>query len=262
MSTENGHNYFTFNGRSSLDFGLVISRVPSLRSPGKRIESIKIPGRSGALHQCDGSYEEYDQVYKCWFKAREDYVGTVPNIAHMINEWLGAAPAGAELRDSYDELIYHRATYIGGAEIKTVGEECGVFDIKFRCDPRCFIGSGRDFSPEVGSPVAALNPGSHYSKPLITVTCAESGVITFRALQGEAIRKTYEIHIDFPDSLPHTVTIDCELGEAWGPVNGVIQSLNKWISVEEFPELWPGQNDIEVSGGITAATVDARWWTL
>ena len=261
MSTENKHNHFTFNGESSLDFGLVISRVQSMRSQGKRIESIEIPGRSGALHQWDGSYEEYDQVYKCWFLP-ETITDSLSARVHLINEWLSSAPAGAELRDSYDELTYRRATYIGGAEIKTVGKECGVFDIKFRCDPRCFIESGRDFRLEVGSPVAALNPGIHYSKPLITVTCAESGVITFRARQGETIRKTYEIHIDFPDTMPHTVTIDCELGEAWGPVNGVIQSLNKWISVEEFPELWPGQNDIEVSGGITAATVDARWWTL
>lgn len=252
--------YFVFNGINSRDMGLTVERIPVMHSPKKRITSIAIPGRSGNLHQWDGSFENVTQSYQCWFSKPEDYQ-TLSMRVHRILEWLGTAPAGAELRDSYDDMISRRATYIGGAEIQNIRNTKGRFTISFDCDPRGFVDSN-PYLPEVGSPVAALNPTSHYSLPLITVTCTGSGSVIFRARQGENILKTYTIDINFPDQYAHTITIDCDIKEAWGPVNGVVTSLNKWISTEEFPELWPGQNDIEVTGGISDASIEPRWWIL
>ena len=254
-------SHFVFNGVSSEAMGVRIEKYPDIPKPKKRMSQIVVPGRDDPLRQWDGTYEPVTVRYQCWFKSEGD-PDSVANRAHQIAEWLGSAPAGAELSDTYDPLVYRRATYIGGADFRNIVNRYGKFDVVFECDPRCFLESGRDIGVEVGSPVVLSNVTTHLSKPVITVTCAGSGNVIFRQRQGETILKTYTIGIRYPDQLPHTATIDCDIEEAWGSVNGVIQSLNPWIYTDEFPVVAPGQVEIEVTGGITDARIDLRWWTL
>lgn len=256
-------SHFEFNGRSSEALQLRIEKYPDIPIARKRMTEIVVPGMDGALHQSDGTYEPVPVRYTCWFKPNpENPLETLADRAHIIAEWLGTAPAGAELLDSYDPTIYHRATYVGGAEIRNIVGRYGRFDVEFSCDPRAYLMTGRDWPVEPGAPITMVNSTRHYARPLITATCAESGSIELRARSGENIVKTYTIDINFPDHLPHTFTFDAEIGESWGLVNGVPQSFNRWLTVPELPQIHPGTNEVEVSGGITAATVDARWWTL
>lgn len=263
MSNENEHNRFTFNGHSSYGLMMHIEKYPSIPIARKRMTEIVVAGMDGVLHQSDGSYEPVPVRYKCWFTPNpENPQESLADRAHIIAEWLGNAPAGVELSDTYDPLIYRRATYVGGADIQSIMGRSGKFDVEFSCDPRAYLTMGRDFQASPDSPIGADNTTGHYSKPLVTITCAEAGSVVFQARQGENILKTYTIDINFPDHLPHTFTFDCAIGESWGLVNGVMQSFNPWLTVPELPQIHPGTNTIEVAGGVSSATVDMRWWVL
>lgn len=263
MSTENEHNHFTFNGRNSLDLHLYISKYPDIPVARKRIDEIVVPGMDGVLHQSDGSYEPVRIRYKCWFVPNpENPLETLADRAHIISEWLGMAPAGAELRDSYDTTIYRRATYVGGSDIRSLLGVCGTFDVEFSCDPRAYLESGRDWEVSPGAPVGIPNSTGHDAHPLLHITCAGSGTVEFQARKGDDILKKYTIEINFPSNLAYEFTFDCAIGESWGFDGGNVVSFNRWLTVAELPVIHPGPNDITVTGGVAHAQVDMRWWKL
>ena len=254
-------SYFRFNGVDSRDMGLTVERIPTMRSPKKRIESIHIAGRNGALHQSDGSYENYTQAYQCWFSNPEDANWDFATQVHLINEWLGAAPAGAELRDSYDPQIYRLATYIGGVDIQNFRNIRGRFTVRFDCDPRGFY-PNREIEAVGRESIRFVNPTEHTAKPLIKLESTAGASIVFSASKGETTLRSWHMYISPDDDLEHTIYIDCDIQEAWEVVDGVTVNRSQWITLEEeeFPEFWPGQNGLMLSKGY--ALIDPRWWTL
>ena len=57
--------------------------------------------------------------------------------------------------------------------------------------------------------------------------------------------------------------IDCDLGEAYKIIDGRMFQLNRYIDLgSKLPELSPGDNDIEVDGGITSLEIVPRWWRV
>lgn len=57
--------------------------------------------------------------------------------------------------------------------------------------------------------------------------------------------------------------IDCDLGEAYKIIDGRMFQLNRYIDLgSKLPELSPGDNDVEVDGGITSLEIVPRWWKV
>lgn len=57
--------------------------------------------------------------------------------------------------------------------------------------------------------------------------------------------------------------IDCDLGEAYKIIDGRMFQLNRYIDLgAKLPELSPGDNDVEVDGGITSLEIVPRWWRV
>lgn len=244
-------SFFEFNGVKSSDMGLTVERFRPLYSARKRVTAHRIPGRIGDLHECDGSFENYPISYQCWFKKPDQY-DQMAWQAHRILEWLSSAPMGAKLRDSYDNRVYHLASYIGGAEIENVRNAYGRFTVTFDCDPRAFVQSG-DYEITKGNPGVLINPTAYASTPLIELTGSIGGSIKI----GAGI-----ITVVFPDMATHTVRIDCDIKEAWEIVDGEEIPTNAFVATRDFPKLYPDANNVELVGGITSAIIDPRWWTL
>ncbi len=238
---------FIFNGISAADMGLVVERIPSQYSPRKRLTSYAIPGRSGALHQWDGSWENFPVSYACWFKA-----SPVGHQAHKIKQWLHGAPAGARLEDTYDDTVYHLATYAGGAEIENLRDRYGRFTVTFDCDPRAYLKSG-DAALNIISSGILNNPTSFDAYPLIEVTGSVSGLVSIGATS---------LLVRFPGYDTQTLRVDTYLREAWDITDGGETSRNEWISGTELPVIAPGSNQIRISGGIESIRIWPRWWTL
>lgn len=241
-------NFFKFNDISSADMGLVIEKLPRRTVPQKRVTPYAIPGRSGDLHQWDGSYENYEQSYRCWFRS-----DPVPEQVHKIAEWLHNAPFGARLEDSYDDDVYHLASYIGGDEIESITSRLAKFTVSFDVAAPAYLTSG-DSALTITNGGLLNNTTGRESLPLIEVTGSVSGLVKI----GE-----YSLTLLFPgyDDV-RTIYVDCELREAWEVVDGVEVCTNTVVATKKFPRIAPGTNKIEITGGIETVRVWPRWWKL
>ena len=56
-------NFFTLNGRSSADCGIVCSSDNGYDIPEKDITAIAVPGRNGELHIDNGRWQNIDVTY-------------------------------------------------------------------------------------------------------------------------------------------------------------------------------------------------------
>ena len=239
-------NYFIFNGVSSADMGLVIERVPNRTTARKKVETFSIPGRSGDLHQWDGSYENQQRSYRGWFQA-----DPVPKQLHKIAAWLQDAPFSCRLEDSYDEAVYHLASYLGGDSIESITQGLARFTVTFDVAAPAYLAALEGFTITSGGLIN--NPTGRDALPLFELTGSVSGLLKV----GDSI-----LTILFPGTETHTIYVDCELREVWEVVDGVETFTNTAIYRNEYPKIAPGTNKIEITGGIDTVRVWPRWWKL
>ena len=65
--------YFIYNGIDSRMMGVIVTAMPPTVRAAQRVESVKVPGRSGSLHETDGSYDNYTKNNgMCHQKQTED----------------------------------------------------------------------------------------------------------------------------------------------------------------------------------------------
>ena len=247
-------NFIIFNGISSADLGLEVDLPPAQYVPRKRITTITIPGRQEPLHQWDGSYEPFVQRYECWFKATP-----VAGAAHRIKSWLLSAPAGARLEDSFDEDVFHHATYRGGTDIENALDKFGRVTLEFECAAPAYLKSGEMPVRIPGNTETIVrNETQNQAHPLLIVYGnGKLGCVV--AVGGN------EIAINWGRASTRTIYFDCELYEAWEMVDGVEQPINNCISatVYSFPKLEPGDNLVQVRGvGVDYIELIPRTWEL
>lgn len=101
------------------------------------------------------------------------------------------------------------------------------------------------------SQLVLSNPTAFPSKPLLEVT----GVGTFWL--GDTL-------FTITGTAGQTIYIDCETGEAWKNVGGIITPANGLVTLNrlDFPELDPGDTPVMYGTGITKVVVTPRWWII
>ena len=90
------------------------------------------------------------------------------------------------------------------------------------------------------------NPAAYNAKPLITVYGS-----------GAAILQVGE-YVCTLAAIDGSITLDSDTENAYKGVT----NLNSQVTIPEFPELAPGDNDITWTGGITSVEIIPRWWTI
>lgn len=79
----------------------------------------------------------------------------------------------------------------------------------------------------------------------------------------QSISASAFVGISTQSVLGNPTYIDCDLGEAYKIIDGRMFQLNRYIDLgSKLPELSPGDNDIEVDGGITSLEIVPRWWRV
>lgn len=241
-------NYFTFNGISSLDMGLVVEKVPGRRVAEKDLETYRISGRSEPLHGWKQSWKPYPVKYKCWFR------GNPPEKQlHEIAEWLHSAPVRSRLEDSYDSTVYHWATYKGGADVDMLMREVGKFTVEFTVGAQAFLKSAEAALSFRQSGGFLNNPTPFSTRPLIHVVGAISGGLRI----GDNM-----LTLIFPGMEAHDIWIDCEEQEAWEVVDGVEVSSNSFIGGADFITIHPGRNDVSFPNSFELVEIWTRVYTL
>lgn len=233
-------NTFTFNGRTSSEFGVYISGLQSFDTPQKSIETIVVPGRNGTLTIDNNRYENIPVSFLCFipnnFKT---------NYESLRNFLLSGSAGYLRLEDTYHPNEYRMARYVKGIEPDLSQMiQSGSFTLEFDCEPQRFLTSGETVT-ELTADGTINNPTLFNSKPLIRV-CG-SGVLTIGSTQL-TITTAGTAYID----------IDSEAQD----ISEGTTNRNSNVELTEFPELVPGDNGIVIGAGISKVQITPRWWQL
>lgn len=230
-------NHFTFNGKSTRDFGLLVDGLSTFGAPSRMVEEIQIPGRNGSMFIDSGVYANYIARYT--IAVIDDFKAN----AREIVAWLLSEKGYHKLADTYNPESYRLGICYSSVDyIVTNLMKEGQATIEFSCLPQRFLNSGDNVSNFAGTSILR-NPTAYSAKPLIRAY----GTGTF-TVNG------YEVTINSADQY---TDIDCELMQAYkGGVN-----CNNNIVCDDFPILSPGDNTITMTG-VTELEIIPRWWTL
>lgn len=239
-------NGFTFAGRHSRDFALVVEKRPAQSGPVRKRTAINIPGRNGALHIDENAYENYLVPYECHFRAGS---GT-PDQAHQIKAWLQSPGGYQRLEDEYDPQYFRLAMFAGPLDVENLFNKYGKCTITFDCAPQSFLKSG-EIPIAYESAGELYNPTMETALPVITVYGTGPGEVSVGGV-------TVEIK-----EIEDQITLDCDLQQAYRQVaDSGPENYNGKIYAPQFPALKPGLNGISFTGGITKVEIIPRWWTL
>lgn len=237
------NNFFVFDGKSSMDFGLGISGNGTYKKPHRRVERFTIPGRNGTLTISDDTFEDVEITYPCYFADGFDmyYQG--------LMDWLYSKKGMLRLEDTYHPEHFRLAEFIGDVEpdMGTMNFS-GRFDLTFRCDGRLFLKSGeREYFYDgnedpykTEGKITIINPTPYSSRPLIFTSD-----LWFDALYVNDMRVVRERTIYMPGELQEGErwVLDCENGEIYSEFQRL--SLNEFCGFPDgLPVLHPGENVI------------------
>lgn len=230
----------TYNGKSSGDFGVVISGQDTWRKAAPDLERVTIPGRNGELILTNKRYNNVEIPYECGIIRNFDinYTGF---INHLLSD-----PGYHRLEDSYHPEVYRMAVFDAQTEPDMTARNAqGTFKVTFSCKPQMYLKSG-ELRQEAynGSPI--YNPTRQEARPLIRVYGT-----------GELVVGDCTIRIMECDS--HT-DLDCELQEAYKDTVNCNDNIE--LDQDDFPTLSPGRTVISWSGGIYRVEITPRWWML
>lgn len=233
-------HYFTYNGRSSLEFNTKISGNGTFAAPEKDIEKQEVPGRSGDLLIDNGKFKNIKIPYEAYIT--EDFDRSIA----ALRAFLLSSSGYLRLEDTYHPDEFRLAAYAGPFDPKVHAVSSGSFKLEFDCMPQRFLKSGEiAFKVNAGETVKIWNPCEYTAKPEIVVT----GTGTFKVNDVTA-----EIKIN-----AGTITVDSEIQECHEGTtnrNGAVA-----LSGYKFPELVPGENSIEAGKNIYLQ-IKPRWWTI
>ena len=93
--------YFTYNGRSSADFGLHIEKKDVFSAPEYDAEFISIPGRSGDIINPNRRFANIKVTYTVFLTRKN--AAALADVLRDIKGWLYSEPDKYhEITDSYD----------------------------------------------------------------------------------------------------------------------------------------------------------------
>ena len=250
-------NYLSFNGRSSLDFGITISGSGTYKKPARIVERFKIPGRNGELTVSDGSFENVDITYPCFI------FGNFPARMDWLSSWLLSGAGYYRLEDTYHPEHFRLAQFIGGINPEpTTLNRHGRFELTFNCKPQKFLKSG-ELWHSVPSDKRFVNPTGFIMKPLIEIAgdgirslTVNDTVVNVGAVPGTDTGVTY-----------NNMYLDCDTWEAYDDEGN---NMNQYVELknEKYPELLPGDNTVILKNrwndDITAGAIRImpRWWVI
>ena len=239
------YDFFTYAGKSSLDFRVRISGNGTHHAPERHIETVIVPGRNGDLTISDERFGTVDQSYDGFIV--DDFMD---NYSGLVN-WLLSHRGNQRLEDSYHPDEFRMARFTGPIDPQTVMDEAGKFTLTFKCQPQRFLKIGEhEIIINPNQTKAFKNPTIMKALPMITV----SGTGTFTISQNGTVINTVEL-----DQNNGATVIDSELQDCYeGTIN-----RNPAVTFTNGYPVFEGNAITEIAAG-TGITlrVKPRWWRL
>ena len=160
--------YFTYNGRSSADFGLHIEKKDVFSAPEYDAEFISIPGRSGDIINPNRRFANIKVSYTV-FLARKN-VAALASDLRDIKGWLYSEPDRYhEITDSYDAEYFRYGVISGNLDIEEQLNKIGCFTVTFNCKPFKYSLEGQQTVAVDASELTITNPTAFESRPYIKI---------------------------------------------------------------------------------------------
>jgi predicted phage tail component-like protein len=229
---------FNFNGKDSyLDFGIFITKRPTIPSPKRRVSYIDIPGRHSRLRYDEGTFEDITIAVECTIKDRENLLLKIDN----IKSWLFGA-GESDLIFSFQPDKKYIAQVVNAIDFEQIFKYTSMFPILFNCKPFKYATLNSILTiTESGSFIT--NPGSIESKPVITVYGT-----------GNIALIINDLEIELSD-IENKIILNCGIEDCY---DDEFNNLNSKM-VGEFPALIPGSNNIQWTGNVEKIEILPNW---
>lgn len=242
--------YFTYNGRSSAEFGLHIEKKDVFSALEYDAEFISIPGRSGDIINPNRRFANIKVTYTV-FLARKN-AAALAAVLRDIKGWLYSEPDRYhEITDSYDAEYFRYGVISGNLDIEEQLNKVGSFTVTFNCKPFKYSFAGQQTVSADASELTITNPTAFESRPYIKLY----GSGTVRLMVSSIGQGTTTLVLSGVDEY---IEIDSELMNCFKDT--VLK--NNAVTGEGFPVLKPGENTIACAGNVRRVEVIPRWRCL
>lgn len=229
-------NYINWNGKDSREINeLLISELPPITKPRKRIKETVIDGVDGSIIEELG-YESYDKTIAISLKIGAD--------VDEISEYFTGK---GNIIFSNEPKKYYRATIINGIDYSRL-LRYRVAKVTFRVQPFKYENDETEiYNVGNGQEMAVTNVGNYFSKPLITIK--GSGTVVLR------VNGDWVCDYTFPEG-EDMVILDSEIEDAY-----LGEYLKNHYMTGNFPLLEKGANILSWSGTVERISVKrySRW---
>ena len=241
--------YFTYNGRSSADFGLHIQSKNMFSAPEYDAEFTSVPGRSGDIINSNRRFVNVKVTYTV-FLARKN-TAALAAVMRDIKGWLYSEPDRYhEITDSYDAEYFRYGVISGSLDIEEQLNKVGSFTVTFNCKPYKYSFAGQQTVVADDSTLTVTNPSAFESRPYIKLH--GSGAVTLTVSSGDST-KSWTI-----SAIDEYIEIDSELMNCF---KGTVLK-NDTVTGDGFPTLQSGTSTISCVGDVTRIEVIPRWCCL
>lgn len=234
-------NYLTFAGRSTHEFGILISGEGTYDSPERNVDKVEVPGHNGDLLFDRGNYKNIPVKYPAFIKLG------MPEKARDFFNFAASLVGYQRLEDTYHPYEYRMAKFESKVSVESIGykNRSGKFDIEFDCKPQRFLKSGEEPVVYTANGII-LNRTPHAAKPYIRIYGTGAGTV---GIGSETITIS---------SISSYVDIDCEIMDAFkGATN-----CNQNVSFTNDIVIPSGEVGISKTGNITRVEITPRWYII
>lgn len=233
-------NYFVFNGKSTLDFGVTISGGGTYSSSSRDVEYVSVAGRNGDLIIDNGRWSNDTVYYDCFivdkFKAN----------LRALRDWLNTDSNYHRLEDTYHLTEYRLASFSSSIEPSVFQNSSGSFTINFSCKPQRFIKDGDKPLNLVSGENSIYSQYIQEALPLLYIASGTGSVI----VNDNEIQLTTN---------PNGLYIDCDIFEVYDAITGLSLSDTINLSTNNYFTLKSGKNSVILADGMSG-TITPRWF--
>ncbi|NRY61517.1 distal tail protein Dit [Clostridium beijerinckii] len=229
---------FNFGSKNSYDdFGILISKRPSIPSPKRRINTINIPGRDSNLIFDEKTYEDITLSVECSVKDDQNLANKIDDIKAWLFE-----TGQSDLIFSFQDDRKYIAQVVNSIDFKQTCKYFSEFPIVFNCRPFKYVVENTMVNIiQTGTKLSSV--GTIESEPIITIY--GSGDIVLKVNDQEVSLKGIT-----EKAILNSVIQDC-YDDNGNNLNGKMSG--------EFLRLKLGENIIEWSGNVTKIELLPNW---
>lgn len=243
-------NFFEWNGKRSVDFGVFILGKNVFSVPARNIEENIVPGRNGSVFVDNGNYLNIPLTFECVMIIEPDR--TAAEQMQAFKQWLYKDISKYKpLRSSFYPLHTRMAILNAAIDVteqdptEQATEYALFFTVSFSCKPQMYLNSALEPLVTTKNTVTIINNTDNIAEPYIDLrfSTTSAGGIGFKL----TLENSYGVQI-FALSASQGAThfaFDAEAHEY--ACDGLKKSLSAVTNAEcLYPLLRPGENKITV----------------